>query len=115
MTQTKYFNEFKISSVIVTEPQVHTFTNSSLVRFALILSRNERHGEETITSKAFLNIEKWAKSAEDFADLKKGSKVNVSGYFKPRNWTDSNDVAHNSISFVATSIEVLPKEDAPKQ
>ncbi len=113
MSQKKSFNEFKITSFVATEPEVRTFTSCSLCRFAMLISRSERRGEETITAKSWLNFEMWSKDAKIFADIKKGAKATVSGFLKPHVWNDGDGVEHNSTVFVATKFEPVPKGEAP--
>ncbi len=115
MSQTKSFNEFKITSFVATQPEVRTFTSSSLCRFSMLLSRSERHGEETITAKSWLNFEMWRKDASSFADIKKGARATVTGFFKPNVWNDNEGVEHNTTVFVATKFELVPKDEAPTE
>ncbi len=111
MSQTNSFNEFKITSFVATEPEVRTFTSSSLCRFAMLIARSERHGEETTTAKSWLNFEMWRKDASSFADIKKGARATVTGFFKPNVWNDGEGVKHNATVLVATKFELVPKEE----
>ena len=114
----KIENNFAVTGFVGNDAQVRQFTNTSVARFPLAVSRQEKNGEETTRVSAFLNVEVWRKNenTKDFDIIKKGALITVTGYAKPEAWTDKDGVAHSRIILVATKLYLAPdKEDSPKE
>lgn len=114
----KIENNFAVTGFVGKDAEIRQFTNASVARFPLAVSRQEKNGEETTRTSAFLNVEVWRKNGhtESFDLLAKGALVTAEGYFKPEEWTDKDGVKHSRIILVATKVYLAPdKEDAPKE
>ena len=114
----KIENNFAVSGFVGKDAEIRQFTNASVARFPLAVSRQEKNGEETNRVSAFLNVEAWRKNenAESFDRITKGALLTVEGYFKPEEWTDKDGVKHNRIVLVATKFFLAPeKEETPKE
>ena len=95
-------NSFSITGFIAKDAEIRTFTNNSLARFPLAISRQETKGSETTRVSAFLNVEVWRKNGSaSFELLKKGTMLTVEGHMKPEEWTDRNGVKQNGIKWIA--------------
>ena len=95
-------NSFSITGFIAKDAEIRTFTNNSLARFPLAISRQETKDSETTRVSAFLNVEVWRKNGSaSFELLKKGTMLTVEGYMKPEEWTDRNGVKQNGIKWIA--------------
>lgn len=114
----KFENTFAVSGFIGKDAEIRQFANSSVARFALAVSRQEKNGDEPNRVSAFINVEAWRKNenASSFDKLTKGALVTIEGYFKPEEWHDKDGVKHNRIIFVANSFNpVEDTEKAPKK
>lgn len=114
----KIENNFAVSGFVGKDAEVRQFTNASVARFLLAVSRLEKNGEETNRVSAFLNVEVWRKNenTKDFDIIKKGALITVAGYAKLEQWTDKDGVAHSRIILVAIKLYLAPdKEDSPKE
>ena len=114
----KIENNFAVSGFVGKDAEIRQFTNASVARFPLAVSRQEKNGEETNRVSAFLNVEAWRKNenAESFDRITKGALLTVEGYFKPEEWTDKDGVKHNRIVLVATKFYLAPEKEAtPKE
>lgn len=96
----KIENNFAVSGFVGKDAEVRQFTNASVARFLLAVSRLEKNGEETNRVSAFLNVEVWRKNenTKDFDIIKKGALITVAGYAKLEQWTDKDGVAHSRSS-----------------
>lgn len=111
-------NNFAVSGFVGKDAEIRQFTNASVARFSLAVSRQETNDEETKRVSAFINVEAWRKNAntESLAQITKGVLLTVEGYFKPEEWTDRDGVKHNRIVMVATKFYPTPeKEEAPAE
>ena len=99
----KIENNFAVSGFVGNNAEIRQFATSSVARFSLAISRQEKNGEETTRVSAFMNFEAWRKNenAEAFSQLTKGTLLTVEGYCKPEEWTDKDGVKHNRIVTVS--------------
>ena len=58
----KIENNFTVTGFLGKDAEIREFTNSSVARFPLAVSRQERNAEETNRISAFMNIEAWRKN-----------------------------------------------------
>ena len=109
----KFENQFAVSGFVGKDAEIRQFTTASVARFPLAVSRQERNGEETKRTSAFMNVEAWRKNdhKESFDIVKKGTLLTVEGYFKPEEWTDNEGVKHNRIIMVATKLYVAEEKE----
>ena len=114
----KIENNFTVSGFVGKDAEIRQFTNSSVARFPLVVSRQEKSGEETTRVSAFINVETWRKNdhTDSFDQIAKGTLLTIEGYFKPEEWTDKDGVKHNRIVMVATKFyPALDKEEVPEE
>lgn len=114
----KIENSFVVSGFVGKDAEIRQFANTSVARFSMAISRQEKNGEENSRISAFINVEAWRKNekTESFDQLTKGTLITVEGYFKPEEWTDKDGVKHNRIIMVATSFyPALEKEEPSKE
>ena len=106
-------NNFQISGFVVNNATVNQFATASVARFGISVRRAEKIGDEEKKVSAILNIEAWKsnEAADSFDLLKKGTRLSVEGYFKPEEWTDKDNVNHNTIKLVATKFFEMKSED----
>ena len=112
----KIENTFVVTGFVGNNAEIRQFTNASVARFSLAVSRQEKNGEETNRVSAFMNMEAWRKNehADSFDKLQKGTLLTVEGYFKPDEWVDQQGTKHNRIVFIANKFYPTPdKEEAP--
>ena len=109
----KTMNNFQISGFVVNNATVNQFATASIARFGISVRRTEKIGDEEKKVSAILNIEAWKsnEAADAFDLLKKGTRLSVEGYFKPEEWTDKDNVNHNTIKLVATKFFEMKSED----
>ena len=110
-------NNFQISGFVVNNATVNQFATASVARFGISIRRTEKIGDTEKKVSAILNIEAW-KSNENAADLTlltKGTRLTVEGYFKPEEWTDKENVNHNTIKLVATKFFEIKDEEKPDE
>ena len=109
----KTMNNFQISGFVVNNATVNQFATASIARFGISVRRTEKVGDEEKKVSAILNIEAWKsnEAADAFDLLKKGTRLTVEGYFKPEEWTDKDNVNHNTIKLVATKFFEMKNED----
>ena len=109
----KTMNNFQISGFVVNNATVNQFATASVARFGISVRRTEKIGDEEKKVSAILNIEAWKsnEAADSFDLLKKGTRLSVEGYFKPEEWTDKDNVNHNTIKLVATKFFEMKNED----
>ena len=109
----KTMNNFQISGFVVNNATVNQFATASVARFGISVRRTEKIGDEEKKVSAILNIEAWKsnEAADAFDLLKKGTRLTVEGYFKPEEWTDKDNVNHNTIKLVATKFFEMKNED----
>ncbi|MCD8287783.1 MAG: single-stranded DNA-binding protein [Porphyromonadaceae bacterium] len=111
-------NNFAVSGFVGKDAEIRQFTNTSVARFSLAVSRQEKDGEETKRVSAFINVEAWRNNAglDSLSQITKGTPLAVEGFFKPEEWTDKDGVKHNRIVMVATKFYPTPdKETAPAE
>lgn len=97
-------NRVIISGYAAMDADVKTFTNNSVERFPLSVSRQEKNGEVTKRVSALLKVEVWRKNeeAEAFNILKKGALLTLEAHLRPEAWTDKDGVSHSRIILAAT-------------
>lgn len=114
----KIENNFTVSGFVGKDAEIRQFTNASVARFSLAVSRQEKNGEDTSRVSAFMNMEAWRKNehADSFDKLTKGTLLTVEGFFKPEEWTDKDGVKRQRILLVATKFYPTPdKEEVPAE
>lgn len=114
----KIENNFTVTGFVGKDAEIRQFTNASVARFPLAVSRLENYGEESNRVSAFINFEAWRKNenAGSFDQLTKGTMLTVEGYFKPEEWADKDGVKHNRIVMVAVRFyPAIEKEEAPEE
>lgn len=138
----KIENNFAVTGFVGKDAEIRQFTNASVARFSLAVSRQEKNisvkreqsgacsgsakrrkcresnGKETNRVSAFMGVEAWRKNehTESFDLLTKGALITVEGFFKPEEWNDKDGVRHNRIVMVATKFYAAPdKEEAPAE
>lgn len=120
----KVENNFTVTGFVGRDAEIRQFTNASVARFSLALSRQEKNGEELTRVSAFINVEAWRKNdhTESFDKLTKGTLLTVEDFFRPDVWEDKDGVKHNRIIMVATKFypatdleETPAKEKAAKK
>ncbi len=114
----KIENNFVVTGFVGKDAEIRQFTNASVARFPLAVSRLEKNGEETNRVSAFINFEAWRKNENtgSFDQLTKGTMLTVEGYFKPEEWADKDGVKHNRIVMVAVKFyPAVEKEEAPAE
>lgn len=106
-------NNFQISGFVVNNATINQFATASVARFGISVRRTEKNGDSEKKVSAILNIEAWKNNddAEAFNLLTKGTRLTVEGYFKPEEWTDKENVNHNTIKLVATKFFEMKSED----
>ena len=85
----KIENNFVVTGFVGKDAEIRQFTNASVARFPLAVSRLENNGEESKRVSAFMNFEAWRKNENtgSFDQLTKGTMLTVEGYFKPEEWS----------------------------
>ena len=107
----KIENNFVVTGFVGKDAEIRQFTNASVARFPLAVSRLENNGEESKRVSAFMNFEAWRKN-----QLTKGTMLTVEGYFKPEEWSDQSGVKHNRIVMVAVKFyPPVEKEETPEK
>ena len=112
----KIENNFVVTGFVGNNAEIRQFTNASVARFSLAVSRQEKNGEETNRVSAFMSMEAWRKNehVDSFDKLQKGTMLTVEGYFKPDEWVDQQGTKHNRIVFIANKFYPTPdKEETP--
>ncbi len=109
----KIENNFTVTGFVGKDAEIRQFTNASVARFPLAVSRLEKNGEESVRVSAFINFEAWRKNenAGSFDQLTKGTMLTVEGYFKPEEWADRDGVKHNRIVMVAVKFYLTVEKD----
>ena len=81
----KIENNFVVTGFVGKDAEIRQFTNASVARFPLAVSRLENNGEESKRVSAFMNFEAWRKNENtgSFDQLTKGTMLTVEGYFNP--------------------------------
>ena len=105
---------FAVTGFVGRDAEIRSFESTSVARFSLAVSRQEKSGEESTRTSAFMNIEAWRKNenTSSFDRLTKGAMITVEGYFKPEEWTSEDGVKHNRVVLVANKFyEPTEKEE----
>ena len=55
----KIENNFAVTGFVGKDAEIRQFTNASVARFPLAVSRLEKNGEESVRVSAFMNFETW--------------------------------------------------------
>ena len=71
----KIENSFVVSGFVSKDAEIRQFANTSVARFSMAISRQEKNGEENSRISAFINVEAWRKNekTESFDQLTKGT------------------------------------------
>lgn len=113
----KIENTFTVTGFVGKDAEIRQFTTASVARFPLAVSRQEKNGEKTDRTSAFMNIEAWRKNENIGAldQLTKGTMLTIEGYFKPEEWI-KNGTKFNRIVMVAVKFyPPIEKEETPKK
>lgn len=110
-------NKFEIVGFIAQNAEVKTFTNNSLAKFAIAVSREEKVGDNTSRVSALIGAEMWRPNdkSSSFDLLVKGALLQVSGYFAPKCWVDKEGVKHSRVVLIATEVEAVKKKEETPQ
>ena len=102
----KIENNFVVTGFVGKDAEIRQFTNASVARFPLAVSRLENNGEESKRVSAFMNFEAWRKNENtgSFDQLTKGTMLTVEGYFKPEEWSDQSKYSINSLVYWVTYV-----------
>ena len=114
----KIENSFVVTGFVAKDAAIRQFTNTSVARFPLAISRQEKNGDETSRISALMSMEAWRKkeNAGSFDQLTKGTLLTVEGYFKPEEWSDKDGVKHSRIVMVTTKFyPAVEKEETPAE
>ena len=114
----KIENNFVVTGFLGKDAEIRQFTNASVARFSMAVSRQEKNGEEEKRTAAFMYFEAWRKNENtgSFDQLIKGTMLTVEGYFKPEEWVDKDGVKHNRIIMVAVKFyPPVEKEETPEK
>ena len=107
----KIENSFAVTGFVGKDAEIRQFANTSVARFSMAVSRQEKNGDDSNRISAFINVEAWRKNekTDSFENLTKGTLLTVEGYFKPEEWTDKVGVKHNRVVMVESSwLPLLP-------
>lgn len=106
-------NSFEINGFVAATAGVRTFTNSSLAKFPIAVSREEKIGDNASRVSALISVEMWRNNGESdsFKLLVKGAHLQISGYFQPQSWTDKDGVKHSRVVLIATEVAEIPKKE----
>ena len=110
-------NNYAVTGFVGKDAEIRQFSTASVARFPLAVGRNEKNGEETTRTSAFMNIEAWRKneSRDSFDCLTKGAMITVEGYFQPQEWTDQDGVKHNRVVLVARKFYATTDKENPEE
>ena len=101
----KIENNFVVTGFVGKDAEIRQFTNASVARFPLAVSRLENNGEESKRVSAFMNFEAWRKNENT------GSFDQL-----PEEWSDQSGVKHNRIVMVAVKFyPPVEKEETPEK
>lgn len=111
----KIENSFAVTGFVGKDAEIRQFANTSVARFSMAVSRQEKNGDDSNRISAFINVEAWRKNEKTIHLKIKGTLLTVEGYFNPEEWTDKEGVKHDRIVMVATSFyPAQEKEGKPK-
>ena len=113
----KSVNNFQVSGIVSKDAEIREFTNHSVARFPLGVSRQDKSSEDTPWVSALIGIEVWRKNdnTQSFDLLTKGNLITAEGYFSPQEWTDNDGVKHHKLVMVANKIYETPdREETPE-
>ena len=114
----KIENSFAVTGFVGKDAEIRQFANTSVARFSMAVSRQEKNGDDSNRISAFINVEAWRKNekTDSFENLTKGTLLTVEGCFKPEEWTDKVGVKHNRVVMVAVKFyPPIEKEDVPEK
>lgn len=111
-------NNFTVTGIVAVDANVKNNTNGSAwATFPLSIRTTikDKDGNEKKIS-ALQNIEVGTKQGSPKLDLlKKGTLIKVTGFFEPRVYTGKDNQEHSTISWKATAIEKIEKNNEPKE
>ena len=113
----KSVNNFQVSGIVSKDAEIREFTNHSVARFPLGVSRQDKSSEDTSWVSALIGIEVWRKNdnTQSFDLLTQGNLITAEGYFSPQEWTDNDGVKHHKLVMVANKIYETPdREETPE-
>ena len=95
----KSVNNFQVSGIVSKDAEIREFTNHSVARFPLGVSRQDKSSEDAPWVSALMGIEVWRKNdnTQSFDLLTKGTLITAEGYFSPQEWTDNDGVKHHKL------------------
>lgn len=113
----KIENSFAVTGFVGKDAEIRQFANTSVARFSMAVSRQEKNGDDSNRISAFINVEAWRKNekTDSFENLTKGTLLTVEGYFKPEEWTEEDGTVRNRVILVANKFyPTQEKEDNKK-
>lgn len=108
----KTSNQVIVSGRLAQDAEIRQFANSTKATFALAISRTEKRGEETVRPVAYQPCEVWRKNGttESFAQLTKGTLIEISGWIRPEEFIDKTGTRRHRIIFVANKFTPVQLE-----
>ena len=61
----KIENSFAVTAFVRKDARTHQLTTASVARFSLAISRNEKNGDESSRTSAFMNVVAWRKNEKN--------------------------------------------------
>ena len=113
----KIENSFAVTGFVGKDAEIRQFANTSVARFSMAVSRQEKNGDDSNRISAFINVEAWRKNekTDSFENLTKGTLLTVEGYFKPEEWTEEDGTIHNRVILVANKFYPTPEKEDNKK
>ena len=108
-------NEFKVTGFIAKDATVHNFEKANVASFPLAIGKTYKKGEEEVKESVLTTIKFWYKgdAQEVIAQLKKGDRIQVEGYFSIDSWIDKEtNEKQTRLVLVATQFHFEEKETA---
>lgn len=102
----QFTNNFCVSGIVCNDATIHDFNKNCLGKFGLSIARTDERAERGYVS-AIINCEAWRKPEHrwQLEKLKKGSRITISGFFVPNEWTDANGQNRSQVLLRVTMIE----------
>ena len=75
----KIENSFAVTGFVGKDAEIRQFANTSVARFSMAVSRQEKNGDDSNRISAFINVEAWRKNekTDSFENLTKGTLLTV--------------------------------------
>lgn len=106
-------NSTNVVGFVATEPQISTFAEASVARFALAIRsrRVDRLTGKIITESSLIPVEKWSRNSNltSLEALRKGVLVEVRGQLKPNEWVAADGTLRSRIILGARSVREVAR------